>query len=94
MIRAVSRQEYDRARSEVGTVLTKNPGHPWALAVLGQALVLQGERDEGLTMLRRAEAARPRRPEAWLSLAEGFEAAKDAVAASRCRQAAQALRAS
>ena len=86
-------RDYDRARSEVGTVLTKNPGHPWALAVLGQTLVLQGERDEGLTMLRRAEAARPRRPEAWLSLAEGFEAAKDAAAASRCRQAAQALRA-
>jgi len=86
-------RDFDRARSEVGTVLTKNPGHPWALAVLGQALVLQGERDEGLTMLRRAEAARPRRPEAWLSLAEGFEAAKDAAAASRCRHAAQALRA-
>jgi arylsulfatase A-like enzyme/Flp pilus assembly protein TadD len=86
-------RDYDRARAEVGTVLTRNPGHPWALAVLGQALVLQGERDEGLTMLRRAEAARPRRPEAWLSLAEGFEAAKDAAAASRCRQAAQALRA-
>jgi choline-sulfatase len=86
-------RDYDRARAEVGTVLTKNPSHPWALAVLGQALVLQGERDEGLTMLRRAEAARPRRPEAWLSLAEGFEAAKDAAAASRCRQAAQALRA-
>src|SRR5216117_851470 len=56
-------RDYDRARSEVGTVLTKNPGHPWALAVLGQALVLQGERDEGLTVLRRAEAARPRRHE-------------------------------
>jgi len=86
-------RDYDRARSEIGAVLTKTPGHPWALAVLGQALVLQGERDEGLTMLRRAEAARPRRPEAWLSLAEGFEAAKDAAAASRCRHAAQALRA-
>jgi tetratricopeptide (TPR) repeat protein len=86
-------RDYDRARSEIGNVLTRNPGHPWALAVLGQALVLQGQRDEGLSMLRRAEAARPRRPEAWLSLAEGFEAAKDAAAASRCRQAAQALRA-
>jgi arylsulfatase A-like enzyme/Flp pilus assembly protein TadD len=86
-------REYDRARSEIGTVLAKTPGHPWALAVLGQALVLQGQRAEGLSMLRRAEAARPRRPEAWLSLAEGFEAAKDASAATRCRHAAQALRA-
>ena len=86
-------RDYERARSEIGTVLTKTPGHPWALAVLGQALVLQGQRDEGLTVLRRAEAARPRRPEAWLSLAEGFEAAKDPSAASRCRHAAQALRA-
>jgi Tfp pilus assembly protein PilF len=87
------RRDYDRARSEIGRVLTTNPGHPWALAVLGQTLVLQGQRDEGLGMLRRAEAARPRRAEAWLSLAEGFEAAKDASAASRCRQAAEALRA-
>jgi arylsulfatase A-like enzyme/tetratricopeptide (TPR) repeat protein len=86
-------RDYDRARSEIGAVLVRNPGHPWALAVLGQALVLQGQRDEGLGVLRRAEAARPRRPEAWLSLAEGFEAAEDASAASRCRQAAQALRA-
>ena len=87
-------RDYDRARAEIGTVLNTSPGHPWALAVLGQALVLQGQRDEGLSILRRAEAAHPRRPEAWLSLAEGFEAAKDAAGASRCRQAAQALRAS
>jgi predicted Zn-dependent protease len=81
-----------RAREEAGAVVTANPGHPWALAVLGQAVVLEGHRDEGLALLRRAEAARPRRPEAWLSLAEGFDAAKDRLAAARCRQAAQALR--
>jgi Flp pilus assembly protein TadD len=85
--------DYPRAREAVGAVLAANPGHPWALAVMGQALVLQGQREEGLSMLRRAEAARPRRPEAWLSLAEGFDAARDPSAASRCRQAAQALRA-
>jgi predicted Zn-dependent protease len=85
--------DYARAREAVGAVLSANPGHPWALAVMGQALVLQGARDEGLSLLRRAEAARPRRPEAWLSLAEGFEAAKDPAAAARCRHAAQALRA-
>jgi len=84
--------DLDRARGEIGTVLSKTPGHPWAMAVLGQTLVLQGQRDEGLAMLRRAEAARPRRPEAWLSLAEGFEAAKDPGAALRCRHAAQSLR--
>jgi arylsulfatase A-like enzyme/tetratricopeptide (TPR) repeat protein len=87
------RGDYGRAREEVGAVLTNNPGHPWALAVLGQALVLQGQREEGLATLRRAEAAHPLRPEAWLTLAEGFDAAKDPAAAARCRQAAQALRA-
>ncbi|PYQ22157.1 MAG: hypothetical protein DMF81_13165 [Acidobacteria bacterium] len=84
---------YEQAREAVGAVLKATPGHPWALAVLGQALVMQGQRDEGLSVLRRAEAARPRRPEAWLSLAEGFAAAKDPASATRCRQAAQALRA-
>jgi predicted Zn-dependent protease len=81
-----------RAREAAGAVLAATPGHPWALAVLGQAVIMEGHRDEGLALLRRAEAARPRRPEAWLSLAEGFEAAKDPAAAARCRQAAQALR--
>jgi len=83
---------YGRAREEAGTVLKANPGHPWAMAVLGQVLILDGQRDEGIALLRRAEAARPKRPEAWLSLAEGFDAARDGAAAARCRQAAQALR--
>jgi len=84
--------DYARAREEAGAVVTANPGHPWALAVLGQVVILQGRREEGLTLLRRAEAAHPRRPEAWRSLAEGFDAARDGAAAARCRQAAQALR--
>jgi arylsulfatase A-like enzyme/Tfp pilus assembly protein PilF len=89
----VRQRDYAHARDAAETVLAANPGHPWALAVMGQALVLQGEREEGLALLRRAEAARPRRPEAWLSLAEGFDAAKDAASAARCRRAAESLRA-
>lgn len=88
----VQRRDYASARAALDPVLAGNPGHPWALAVMGEILVLEGRRDEGLALLRRAEAARPRRPEAWLSLAEGFEAAKDTTDASRCRQAARALR--
>jgi tetratricopeptide (TPR) repeat protein len=86
------RGDFARARGALDGVLEKNPGHPWALAVLGQVRVLQGDREEGLELLRRAEAARPRRPEAWLSLAEGFDAAKEKASAERCRQAARALR--
>jgi choline-sulfatase len=81
-----------RAREAAGAVIAANPGHPWALAVLGRISILDGRREEGLALLRRAEAARPRRPEAWLSLAEGFDAAGDRASAGRCRQAAQALR--
>jgi choline-sulfatase len=80
-----------RARETAGVVLTTNPGHPWALAVLGQIAIQEGHREEGLALLHRAEAARPRRSEAWISLAEGFDAAKDGAAAARCRQAARAL---
>jgi len=82
-----------RAREAADAVVAATPGHPWALAVLGQVVVLEGHREEGLALLRRAEASRPRRPEAWLSLAEGFDAAGDRAAAARCRQAALALRA-
>ena len=90
----VRRGDLPHAREALEAVLRGNPAHPWALAVLGQVRVLEGGRDDGLALLRRAEAAHPRRPEAWLSLAEGFEAAKDSTAAERCRQAARALRGS
>jgi arylsulfatase A-like enzyme/cytochrome c-type biogenesis protein CcmH/NrfG len=68
--------------------LKRSPGHPWALAVTGHALILEGRRDEGLRELERALAARPRRPEAWLSLAAAFAAAGDARQAAACRRAA------
>jgi len=90
----VRRGDLARAREALEGVLRSNPAHPWALAVLGQVRVLGGARDEGLALLRRAEAAHPRRPEAWLSLADGFDAAKEPSSAARCRQAAQTLRGS
>jgi choline-sulfatase len=80
-----------RAREQAGAIVASS-GHPWAMAVLGEVLVREGRREEGLALLRRAEAVPPRRPEAWLSLAEAFDAAKDAAAAARCRRAARALR--
>jgi choline-sulfatase len=86
------RGDLDRAHAPLEAVLHDNPSHPWALAVLGQLRVLEGNREEGLALLRRAEAAQPKRPEAWLSLAEGFDAAKDPASAARCRQAARTLR--
>ncbi len=79
------------ARIEADAILRNQAGHPWALAVLGQALIREGRRDEGLVALRRGQAARPRRPEAWLTLAEGFEAASDKAAAEACRRAAREL---
>jgi predicted Zn-dependent protease len=88
----VRRGDLAAARAALQPLLLDNPGHPWALAVMGQVRVLEGGREEGLALLRQAEAAHPRRPEAWLSLAEAYEAAKDPAAAARCRQAAQALR--
>ena len=38
------------------------PGHPWAIAVLGHALILDGQRAQGVEYLQRAVAIRPRRP--------------------------------
>ena len=86
--------DFAGARSEAGAVLEKSGGHPWAMAVVGEALVREGRRDEGLAALRRSQAARPRRPEAWLTLAEGFDAANDKPAAEACRRAARELRGS
>ena len=80
-----------RGRDAAGEALRKNPGHPWAMAVLGHALVRDGQRAAGLAYLERAFAAGPRRPMVWHSLAEGFEAANDPARAAECRRQAAAL---
>jgi arylsulfatase A-like enzyme/Flp pilus assembly protein TadD len=81
----------EKAREAAGRALQLTGGHPWALAVSGHALILEGKREEGLALLKRSLAAHPRRPEAWLSLAEGFEAARDKAAAEACRRTARSL---
>jgi len=79
------------ARQAAGEALQASPAHPWALAALGHALILEGRRAEGLAALEKALAGSPRRPEAWLSLAAAFEAAGDSRQASRCRLQAAAV---
>jgi arylsulfatase A-like enzyme/tetratricopeptide (TPR) repeat protein len=83
-----------RAQATAEEALKKIPGQPWATGVLGHALVAQGRRDAGLLALKQAVAARPKRPQAWLSLAAGFEAAQDTASAAACRRAARELSAS
>jgi Flp pilus assembly protein TadD len=80
----------DKAQQVAARALSRAPGHPWALSLAGHALVLEGRRTEGLLLLNRALAIGPRRIEVWRSLAQAFEAAGDARAASRCRQNAAA----
>ncbi len=82
----------DRARDAAAEALRKTPGHPWAMAILGQVLVRDGQSAQGLAYLQRAFQIGPRRPAVWDALADGFEAAGRATEAARCRQEAQALR--
>lgn len=74
-----------KAEEAAAQALLRRPGHPWALAAKGHALVVLGRRDDGLAALRKALALRPRRPEVWMSLARGFEAAGDEASARLCR---------
>ena len=80
-----------KAREAAADALRQVSGHPWAMAVLGRALVLDGQRAAGVEYLQRALAAGPRRPVVWQSLAEGFESAGDSAAAARCRREAEAM---
>jgi arylsulfatase A-like enzyme/Tfp pilus assembly protein PilF len=80
-----------KARDAAGEALTRSPGHPWAMAVLGEALVRHGERERGVESLTRALAVGPRRPAVWNSLASGFDAANDSQHAEYCRRQAAAL---
>ena len=50
------------ARNAATEALRRNPGHPWAIAVLAHALILDGQRAQGVEYLQRAVAIRPRRP--------------------------------
>jgi predicted Zn-dependent protease len=75
----------DKAQETANRALGHSPGHPWALSLAGHALVLEGRREEGLALLRRALAIGPRRADVWRSLAQAFEAAGDARSAARCR---------
>jgi arylsulfatase A-like enzyme/Flp pilus assembly protein TadD len=69
--------------------LKLDAGHPWALAVAGHALALQGQRRDAQAVLEQALALAPRRPAAWLALARGFEAAGRADRAALCRRRAR-----
>ncbi len=80
-----------KARDTASEALRKNAGHPWAMAVLGTALVRDGQRATGLEYLERAFAIGPRRPVVWQTLADGFDAAHDAARAAECRSRAAAV---
>ncbi len=80
-----------KARATALEALRRNPGHPWAMAVLGDALIRDGQRDAGLEQLHRALSVGPRRPVVWESLAEGFDAAHDVPRAAFCRKQAASL---
>jgi arylsulfatase A-like enzyme/Tfp pilus assembly protein PilF len=79
-----------RAQNAAAEALKRSPEHPWALGVAGHALVLEQRREEGLLLLKRALALKPRRPEVWRSLSRGFAAAGDASDAALCRTRAEA----
>jgi arylsulfatase A-like enzyme/tetratricopeptide (TPR) repeat protein len=81
-----------RAQESAARALQIVPGHPWALAVAGEALIRQGRREEGLAALARAVSLRPRRPQGWLSLAGAFDAAGQRPEAERCRREAEEAR--
>ena len=80
-----------KAAAAAGEALRRAPGHPWAMAVLGTALVRDGQRAAGLQYLERAFAIGPRRPLVWNTLADGFAAANEAARAAACRRRAAAL---
>jgi arylsulfatase A-like enzyme/tetratricopeptide (TPR) repeat protein len=82
----------DKAQQSAERALARVPGHPWALAVAGRALIREGRRAEGLEVLRSAVILRPRRPEGWLSLARAFEDAGRRPEAARCRRHAEEAR--
>jgi arylsulfatase A-like enzyme/Tfp pilus assembly protein PilF len=81
----------DRARSAASDALRQVPGHPWALAILGHSLILEGHVSEGVQSLQRAVAIHPRRPAVWEAIASGFDAAGETSMAAQCRRESKTL---
>jgi len=82
---------YGDAVETADRVLRSSSGHPWGLALKGHALLLAGNRGGGLELLERAFRLRPRRVDAWNSLAAAFDAADLPERAASCRTAAEAI---
>jgi arylsulfatase A-like enzyme/Tfp pilus assembly protein PilF len=85
---AIAAGDRNKARSAADEALRRSPGHPWALAVAGRTLAVDGQRGIANDYLRRALAAGPRRPGVWRSLAAGFEALGEHAEAARCEERA------
>ena len=82
---------FANARDAATEALRRSSGHPWAMALLGRALILDGQGPQGLEYLQRAVAIQPRRPAVWEALAAGFDAAGQAGMAAQCRRESTAL---
>jgi arylsulfatase A-like enzyme/Flp pilus assembly protein TadD len=78
------------AADAAGRALSLNPRHPWAMTLLGHALILRGEKARGVELLEQALRAPPRRPKVWQSLSRAFAAAGDTAQAARCARMAEA----
>ncbi|HEY2942421.1 MAG TPA: sulfatase-like hydrolase/transferase [Vicinamibacteria bacterium] len=81
-----------RAREVAERVLARTPAHPWAMALAGHALILEGRPDDGVAALHKAVDLHPLRPAAWLSLARAFDAAREPRNADLCRRKAEETR--
>lgn len=75
-----------KAGEAASRALERSPGNPWALALAGHALVLEGRREQGLALLQRALAIGPRRATVWRALGAAFTAAGDTRSAERCER--------
>lgn len=79
------------AGEAVWPVLDRTAAHPWATALLGQARVASGARDEGFNLLLAAARAKPRRPGAWRAIAQGFGSLGEAALARKATEEADAI---
>jgi predicted Zn-dependent protease len=81
----LSANDAARAVAAVNHALERSPAHPWALAVLGRALLMEGRRAEAEVVLAKALRVTPRTHDAWAGLARAFDAAGNKGLAATCR---------
>ena len=77
IIQLISSAKYEEAIKKINDILIKDPGLPAAREILGTALILKGDIDEGLISLNKAVELNPKQSSAYIKIGNVYMIKKE-----------------